>query len=68
MSGDDQYGRRLLLWGDTAEIFAFTFSYTDELSSVYEISMETTSKVSLIVNSLVVNGFKRLVRYLATGW
>ena len=29
---------------------------------------ETASKVSLIVNSLVVKGFKRLVRYLATGW
>ena len=31
--------------------------------------IETASKVSLIVNSLVVKGFKRLVtRYLATGW
>ena len=29
---------------------------------------ETTSKVSLIVNSLVVKEFQRLVRYLATGW
>ena len=29
---------------------------------------ETTSKLSLIVNSLVVKGFKRLVRYLVTGW
>ena len=25
MSGNDQYGRRPLLWGDTAEIFGFTF-------------------------------------------
>ena len=39
MSGNDQYGRRLLLWGDAAEIFGFTFWYTDVLSSVYEISM-----------------------------
>ena len=23
--GNDQYGRRLLLWEDTAEIFGFTF-------------------------------------------
>ena len=29
---------------------------------------KTASKVSLIVNSVVVRGFKRLVRYLATGW
>ena len=29
---------------------------------------KTASKVSLVVNSLVVKGFKRLVRYLATGW
>ena len=39
MSGNDQHGRRLLLWGDTAEIFGFTFWYADALSSVYEISM-----------------------------
>ena len=38
MIGSDQYGRRLLLWGDTAEIFSFTFLYTDALPSVYEIS------------------------------
>ena len=31
MSGNDQYGRRL--WGDTAEIFGFTFWYTDALPS-----------------------------------
>ena len=42
MSGNDQYGRRLLLLGDTAEIFGFTFRYTDALSSVYEIFMVNT--------------------------
>ena len=39
MGGNDQYGDCQLLWGDTAEIFGFTFLYTDALSSVYEISM-----------------------------
>ena len=49
MSGNDQDGRRLLLWGDTAEIFGFTFWYTDALSSVYEISMVKTVELSFEV-------------------
>ena len=44
-----QYGRRLLLLGDTAEIFCFTFWYTDALSSVYEISMSFAPKSSYFV-------------------
>ena len=47
MSGNDQYGRRLLLWGDTAEIFGFTFWYTDALSSVYEICMHLSLPMDL---------------------
>ena len=46
MSGNDQYGRRLLLWGDTAEIFGFTFWYTDALSSVCKITMFQTRPVT----------------------
>ena len=49
MSGNDQYGRRLLLWGETAEIFGFTFNMQmpDALSSVYEISMADTAQSGL---------------------
>ena len=34
--------------GDTAEIFSFTFLYTDALSSVYEISMDQTPYIKLL--------------------
>ena len=45
MSGNDEYDRLLLLLGDTAEIFGFTFWYTDALSSVSEISIFTTRTI-----------------------
>ena len=40
MSGNDQYGRRLLLWGDTAEIFGFTL----DIQMRYLVSMNIAVK------------------------
>ena len=59
MSGNDQYGRRLLLWGDTAEVFGFTFWYTDSptlttrLTKVIKISLHSHPRYTL-ARSIIV--------------
>ena len=64
MSGNDQYGRRLLLLGDDAEIFSFTFLYTDALSSVYEIKRPILSYYrSHLLDIHIEKRPKRLVNY-----
>ena len=58
MSGNDQYGRRLLLWGDTAEIFGFTFDTRQKITSCWKqdwtlLCCPYCSRLSTILFSIV---------------
>ena len=50
-SGNDQYGRHLLKWGNRWNILGFNFNKRDALSSVYKLSMAVTRRTALRVAS-----------------